>query len=68
MPGHSNRIFSIKFTNDPNVFISGGWDTTIQIWDARVPSPIGNIYGPHIWGDAIDIRDDIILTGSYRPK
>jgi len=26
-PGHSNRVFSIKFLNDdPNVFLSAGWD------------------------------------------
>jgi len=35
-PGHSNRIFCVKFhPNDPNVLLSGGWDTTIQIWDTR---------------------------------
>ena len=30
MPGHSNRIFSVKFNQaTPNVLASGGWDSTL---------------------------------------
>ena len=30
IPGHSNRVFSVKFNPyDPNVIISGGWDNTL---------------------------------------
>jgi len=68
LPGHSNRVFSVKFTDDPNLLISGGWDNTIQIWDMRMSMTIGSIYGPHICGESIDVRGDKILTGSYRPK
>lgn len=29
-PGHSNRVFAVKFhPQDPNVLLSGGWDRTI---------------------------------------
>ena len=35
-PGHSNRVFSVKFvTDDNNLIISGGWDNNIKIWDIR---------------------------------
>ena len=35
-PGHSNRIFSVKFKNDDqNIMISGGWDASIFLWDIR---------------------------------
>ena len=35
-PGHSNRIFALKFhPQDPNILLSGGWDHTIQIYDMR---------------------------------
>jgi WD40 repeat protein len=27
--GHSNRVFSVKFTDDPNILLSGGWDNTV---------------------------------------
>lgn len=67
-PGHSNRVFSLKFhPTDPNILISGGWDNTVQIWDIRVEEAVQSFYGPHISGDSVDIRDNIILTGSWRP-
>jgi WD40 repeat protein len=29
-PGHSNRIFCVKYNKtDPNMIVSGGWDNTI---------------------------------------
>lgn len=36
LPGHSNRIFCVKFNPlDDNMIVSGGWDNTIQIYDLR---------------------------------
>ncbi|GBG64759.1 hypothetical protein CBR_g46716 [Chara braunii] len=65
--GHSNRIFAVKFhPNDENVLLSSGWDNTIQIWDIRCGFSVRSIYGPHICGDSMDIRDDVVLTGSWR--
>ena len=35
-PGHSNRVFCVKFcADDPNLVISGGWDNNVKIWDIR---------------------------------
>lgn len=68
-PGHSNRIFAVKFNPyDNNMIASGGWDNTVQIYDIRKRGPIHSIYGPHICGEAIDFRNDnnTLLTGSYR--
>ena len=69
--GHSNRIFSCKFhPTDPNLLVSGGWDNTVQIWDARAGASVRSLYGPHLCGDAIDVSADgsKILTGSWRPE
>jgi WD40 repeat protein len=31
-PGHSNRIFSVKFDpKDDNTLLSAGWDNTVQV-------------------------------------
>jgi len=66
-PGHSNRVFSVKFLpEDPNVIISGGWDCTIQIWDIREGKSVGSIFGPSISGDALDYKKGVILSGSWR--
>ena len=66
-PGHSNRVFSVKFTHDENILISSGWDNTVQIWDIREECPVRSLHGMHICGDALDIRHGEILTGSFRP-
>jgi WD40 repeat protein len=69
LPGHSNRVFCVKFDPyNPNQIASGGWDNTIQLYDIRKKGPVASIYGPHICGEAIDFKDDTftLLTGSYR--
>ncbi len=68
LPGHSNRIFAVKFhPGQPQVLLSGGWDNTLVINDMRTQGPVGSMYGPHICGDAIDVHEDgNVLTGSYR--
>lgn len=66
--GHTNCVFSVHFTDDPNILLSGGWDTTIYIWDLRVAKGIGYIHGPHINHDSIDTKGDILLTGSFDNK
>ena len=67
-PGHSNRIFSARFTKEENIIVSGGWDNTVQIWDIRVGHAVRSIYGPHICGDALDVVNNEIVTGSWRPN
>lgn len=60
-------MFSIKCVPDqPNVFLSGGWDSKIRYWDVRQKESIRSFYGPHISGDSIDYKSGQILTGSYR--
>jgi hypothetical protein len=71
MPGHSNRIFCVKFDpSSQHTIASGGWDNTVQIYDIRKKGPVASIYGPHICGDAIDFFNDghTVLTGSYRQE
>jgi len=70
MDGHRFRIFSIKYhPKYLNLFLSGGWDNTIQFWDTRQPHSIRYISGPHICGgDGIDVDPEYnhILTSSWR--
>lgn len=68
-PGHSNRVFSLKYhPRMPEVLVTGGWDNTVQFWDAREGHAVRAIFGPHVCGDAVDIAEDgdTILTGSWR--
>ncbi len=64
-PGHSNRIFSIRFHKTMNIIASGGWDNTVQFYDLRSKTVIGSVHGPHICGDSIDFKEYELLTGSW---
>lgn len=65
--GHSNKIFAVKYhPDDSNVFLSGGWDNFVGIWDGRTAKGLQrHISGPHIAGDGLDIKDNMILTASW---
>ena len=65
-PGHSSRIFCVKFNPDNvNTIISGGWDKTIQFYDVREGKIVNSIYGPQICGEALDISGNYILSGAW---
>ena len=65
--GHSNRVFSVKFSKeDPNILISGGWDNNIIVHDIREKGPVNAIIGAYVWGDSLDLSGDKVLSGSNR--
>jgi len=68
MDHHVSRIFSVRcLRNDPSVFFSGGWDSTVQIWDIRAPEgSVRKICGPSVSGDSIDIKGNTMLVGNYQ--
>jgi len=68
VPGHSNRIFSLKFSDDPNLILSASWDKTLKIWDLRQNGAVGSILGVEVSGDSIDSIGELIITGSHRSK
>lgn len=35
-PGHANRVFSVKFTHDEHLLLSGGWDNTVSPFCIRM--------------------------------
>ncbi|XP_059818838.1 uncharacterized protein LOC132390246 [Hypanus sabinus] len=65
--GHSRRVYALRFhPQERHIFVSGGWDDSIKVWDKRLPSEARKVInGPHICGPGIDIRNNKILTGSW---
>jgi COMPASS component SWD3 len=54
---------------DKNIFFSGGWDSTIQVWDVRMKEEsVRKIYGPTISADSLDFKNGQILAGNYQNK
>ena len=69
LPEHYNRIFSVKFSKkDPNLLLSAGWDNTILLYDLRAKEVQHYLYGPHVCGDGLDLKDDLLLTVSWEKE
>jgi len=74
VPRHSNRVYSCKFASGhtspaEHFVVSGGWDRTVQVWDTRLKGPpVKSFTGAYIVGDALDVLDNKILTGSFHQK
>ena len=69
MPEHYNRIFSVKFSKkDPNLLLSAGWDNTILLYDVRAKDVQNYLYGPHVCGDGLDLKEDLLLTVSWEKE
>jgi len=69
--GHINRIFALKFDPvNPFVLYSGSWDCYVLVNDLREKKKIGDILGPYICGEAIDVSKDghQLLIGSYQSE
>ncbi|XP_067403083.1 uncharacterized protein [Emydura macquarii macquarii] len=67
--GHSRRIFALRFhPGERNVFLTGGWDDCVKIWDKRMAKEAQRVInGPHICGPGLDIQGNRVLTGSWVP-
>ncbi|PAA90658.1 hypothetical protein BOX15_Mlig028217g1 [Macrostomum lignano] len=74
--GHRNRVCALLYhplgrqmpADYGHVFLSGGWDNTVQIWDDRRGHSLWVYFGPHVCGtDALDIDplQNHILTSSW---
>lgn len=68
--GCAQRVFALKYHPEyDDIFITGGWDRQLKIWDSRSCDGVKRtIHGPHICGDALDLKGYKILTGSYVGK
>jgi WD40 repeat protein len=67
--GHHQRVFALKFhPQHKDIFVTGGWDRAIKVWDLRTGGTVASIPGPYICGDSIDIQGSEILTGSWKAK
>lgn len=68
--GCAERVFALKFhPKYDDIFVTGGWDRHLKIWDARAHDGVKRtIHGPQVCGDALDLKEYKILTGSYCGK
>eukprot|EP01059_Diplonema_ambulator_P016366 TRINITY_DN27818_c0_g1_i1.p1 TRINITY_DN27818_c0_g1~~TRINITY_DN27818_c0_g1_i1.p1 ORF type:complete len:348 (+),score=46.90 TRINITY_DN27818_c0_g1_i1:54-1046(+) len=66
---HSSRVQSLQWIpRSPYLFVTGGWDKTLQVWDTRVDHAVSSMYGPYLCGDSLAVtRDGMhVITASCR--
>lgn len=66
---HTNRVVSIKaHPTERDLFVSGGLDRSIKVWDLRIGEPVRSIGGSMLSGDGLDFNanGDWLLTASSR--
>lgn len=69
IPGHVNRILALKFAPDsPDLLVSGSWDETVKVWDVRSGEVVRSIFGMKVYGDSLDISENVILAGHNRDR
>lgn len=69
--GHTDRVFSLKYTSrDDDLFVSGGWDDTVYVWDGRCGRAVRSFFGPHVCGDSLDFDPGTgrVMSGSWRER
>ena len=38
------------------------------LWDARTDKAVASVFGPCISGESLDVKNNLVLSGSYRDK
>ena len=75
--GHADRVFGLRYLDEhADVLVSGGWDNTLRVWDARVADgrSVSTLRGPTVCGDAVDAEpegtglDLRVLVASWRDR
>jgi WD40 repeat protein len=66
---HSSRIYALVYDPDnANLLVTAGWDTRVLLWDTRNDKFVHNFSGPNICGDAVDLRQNFLLTAAWRSE
>ena len=68
MPGHSNRVFCVRFVKGQNIVISSGWDHRMIFWDLETGEPLDSLNELRVFGDGIDISQGVLLTSNFRER
>lgn len=69
---HSLKVRCLSsHPNNNDVFVSGGLDQNILVWDLRTgPDAVGLVAGTQLSGDAMEMSNDgnMLFIGSHRPN
>src|SRR5438270_6241033 len=43
--GHTDPVYSVDFTPDGSLIVTGSFDKTVKLWDAATKKPVRTFYG-----------------------
>ena len=67
LKGHSGPVYSVAFSHDGQMIMSGSYDNTIKLWDAKTGSEFQTLKGHSglVYSVAFSHDSQIIVSGSY---
>ena len=65
-PGHSNSAFSMAFSPDGRLALSGAGDKTLRVWEVATGRPLRTLKGhtSRVWSVAFSPDGRLALSGS----
>lgn len=60
---HDDPVKAVSFLPHANAVVSGSWDKTVKIWDARSPAPVASLPMPgRVRG--LDVRGQLLVVAT----
>src|SRR5262249_21383679 len=68
LAGHTDTVFAVAFGRD-GLLVSGGYDNTTRVWDARTGVPVQKLEGPEARARGVALSHDgkLLVTSSIAP-
>lgn len=65
MAGHSQKVYSVRFSSDNKILASGSHDGTIKIWDASTNECLNSVQGCTNWVCSIALNSSgrVVASG-----
>eukprot|EP00164_Ancoracysta_twista_P008504 GFYU01012327.1.p1 GENE.GFYU01012327.1~~GFYU01012327.1.p1 ORF type:complete len:331 (-),score=60.62 GFYU01012327.1:105-1097(-) len=61
---HDNAVKAVRFSHSRKCLVTGSWDKTLKVWDARAPTPCISTHTLPNKVFSADVRNDRVVVGT----